>query len=153
MKPADFLKASEKYLDELKAAKALIVKVGIPGGGQQYPDGTPIVKVGAQHEYGTREIPMRSFLRVPFRVKDAEIKASIAKEMKALLTGQSAKDGLAHIGITALNISRGAFTTKGYGEWQDIKPATKKAKGSSQPLIDTGILRGALTWEVTNATS
>ncbi|EAZ1917957.1 hypothetical protein BZD31_26045, partial [Salmonella enterica] len=52
------------------------------------------------------------------------------------------------IGVVARNISVKAFDTAGYGSWPDITAATKKAKGSSAPLIDTGTLRGAITWEV-----
>ena len=52
------------------------------------------------------------------------------------------------IGTVAVNISKGAFTTRGYGEWPDITQATKDAKGSSQVLIDTGILRGSITYVV-----
>jgi len=55
---------------------------------------------------------------------------------------------LGRVGLAARNISVGAFRTKGYGEWDDIEQATKDAKGSSTVLIDTGILRNAITWVV-----
>jgi len=43
---------------------------------------------------------------------------------------------------------KGAFLTRGYGEWLDITDATKEAKGSSQVLIDTGTLRNSISYVV-----
>jgi len=55
---------------------------------------------------------------------------------------------LGRVGLAARNISVGAFRSKGYGAWPDIERSTKDAKGSSGVLIDTGILRNAITWVV-----
>jgi len=52
------------------------------------------------------------------------------------------------IGVKAQSISQGAFTTKGYGQWQELSPKTVEKKGSSQILIDTGTLRNSITYQV-----
>lgn len=94
-------------------------------------------------------IPERSFLRAPFTLKKSEINRAIEKACAAVGAGRTdAVTALNLIGVTARNISVKAFESAGYGTWPDITAATKKAKGSSAPLINTGALRGAITWEV-----
>ena len=91
-------------------------------------------------------IPRRSFLRVPFMSKKAEIADFILKQWEAIADGSlSADQALGRIGVYATGISKGAFTSRGYGQWPDIKASTKARKGSSQPLIDTGTLRNSVT--------
>lgn len=93
-------------------------------------------------------IPERSFLRAPSPLK-SEINRAIEKAVESVGAGRhDAITALNLIGVVARNISVKAFDTAGYGSWPDITAATKKAKGSSAPLIDTGTLRGAITWEV-----
>jgi hypothetical protein len=88
-------------------------------------------------------------LRVPFTTRKDELTKAIAKQFEDVFErGKSSEQALGLIGTVAVNISKGAFTTRGYGEWPDITQATKDAKGSSQVLIDTGILRGSITYVV-----
>lgn len=154
MKPAEFLKFSEGMVSKLEEMKVTSVNVGLPSekvGGKVYGDGMTIISVGAKHEFGEGKIPQRSFLRVPFIIKKKEVNNAIMKQYEAVITkGVSVNNGLDRIGVVASNISKGAFTSKGFGQWPDIKEATKKAKGSSQVLIDTGVLRSSITWELRN---
>lgn len=95
------------------------------------------------------DIPRRSFLRVPFATKKAEIADMLLKTFKAASEGKmTAEIALGRVGAFATNISKGAFTSRGYGQWPDIKASTKKRKGSSQPMIDTGTLRNSVTYVV-----
>ncbi|ELI8238935.1 TPA: hypothetical protein ACPZHP_001389 [Yersinia enterocolitica] len=106
----------------------------------------PVTGITAAHKIN---IPERSFLRAPFTLKKAEINQAIENGVAAVGAGKmDAIKALNLIGVVARNISVKAFETAGYGTWPDIKAATKKAKKSSAPLIDTGALRGAVTWEV-----
>lgn len=154
--PEQMLKVVEQYADNLNTLESRAVFVGLPSdkvGGKIYEDsGLTIIRVGSFHEFGAGNNPQRSFLRVPFITKKADMAAAIGKELEGiLLKGRSAEQALGRIGIAATNISKGAFRTKGYGVWQDIKAATKRAKGKSQPLIDTGTLRSSITWVVRDA--
>lgn len=106
----------------------------------------PVTGFTAAHKI---TIPERSFLRSPFTLKKSEINQAIAKQVENIGAGKMDADkALNIIGVAARNISVKAFETAGYGTWPDIKAATKKAKGSSAILVDTGELRGAITWEV-----
>ena len=94
-------------------------------------------------------IPQRSFLRVPFAVKQDELVKAIQSQFELGRSGElSVEKALGRIGAVAAGISKKAFTTKGYGTWTDIKPETKKRKKSSVILIDTGTLKQSITWGV-----
>jgi len=158
MTPTEALAECQRQLAAMKRAKEAVIKVGLPAGesatsaaytsdGQK--PGPYVLDVGIWHEYGTQHVDMRSFLRGPFEAKKSEISKAIDTQFKLVLdSGLDIEVALGRVGLTAVNISRGAFTTKGYGEWPDIKQATKDAKGSDQVLIDTGILRNAITWVI-----
>ena len=149
--PEQMLANTRAYLANLEKAKRGFVAVGLPSeevGSKVYGDGQTVATVGARHEYGAG-VPRRSFLRVPFTTKRDELSTAIAKQFEDVFQlGKSAEQALGLIGTVAVNISKGAFTTRGYGEWPDITQETKDAKGSSQVLIDTGILRGSITYVV-----
>jgi hypothetical protein len=149
--PQQMLENTAAYLKNLEKARSGFVAVGLPAekiGGKVYGDGQAVATIGARHEYGAG-VPRRSFLRVPFTTKKDELTKAIAKQFADVFErGKSAEQALGLIGTVAVNISKGAFTTRGYGEWPDITQATKDAKGSSQVLIDTGILRGSITYVV-----
>lgn len=158
MTPQETLALCQRQLAAMQRAKTAVVKVGLPASeaatskayksdGQK--SAPTVLEVGIWHEYGTQFVPMRSFLRGPFEEKRSEIARAIDVQFGLVLEkGLDIEIALGRVGLTAVNISRGAFKTQGYGVWADIKESTKKAKGSSQVLIDTGILRNAITWVV-----
>jgi hypothetical protein len=151
MTPEQMLKNTGAYLKNLEKAKRGHVAVGLPAeevGGTVYDDGQTVAQVGAQHEFGAG-VPRRSFLRTPFSAKKDELETAIAKQFADVFQrGKKTEQALGLIGTVAVNISKGAFTTRGYGEWPDISAATKEDKGSSQVLIDTGTLRNSITYVV-----
>lgn len=147
--PEEMLKLVENYAKNIVEAKRSYVAVGLPSekvGGKVYGDGMTVIRVGAIHEYGLGNNPRRSFLNVPFTTKKTSLSRLIDNQFNdVLLMKSDTKKALGIIGIAATNIAKGAFTTRGYGIWPDIKQGTKNAKGSSQPLIDTGTLRSSIT--------
>ena len=149
--PQQMMANTTAYLKNLEKAKSGFVAVGLPAeeiGGKIYGDGQTVATVGARHEYGVG-VPRRSFLRVPFTTKKDDLAQAIATQFADVFErGKSAEQALGIIGTIAVNISKGAFTSRGYGEWPDITQATKDAKGSSQVLIDTGTLRNSITYVV-----
>ena len=138
MKPNDLSKL-QHITKQLKLAKKTAIKVGVPADVGAYKNGTKIVQVAQAHEYGLG-VPRRSFLRMPFDVEKNKLDKAIKSGYKSVLNGGDVITNLNKIGIMAQNISRTAFKTQGYGNWKDIKPETKEAKGSSKILIDTGRL-------------
>lgn len=152
LSPEQMLKKTTEYAKNIAKARRGYVAVGLPSeevGGKVYGDGMTVIQVGAIHEYGAGNNPRRSFLRLPFTAKRDELTKAIAQQFEDVFSrGKSAEQALGLIGVTATNISKEAFTTRGYGQWPDITQATKNAKGSSQVLVDNGILKGSVTYVV-----
>ncbi len=146
------LKEIDAYYANLQKAKKLSVAVGIVEGkatGRVYKDGNTVVEVGTQNEFGKGNVPQRSFLRTPFIVKKEDIAHAIRSQFKLVAEqGKDAERALKTVGIEAENISKEAFVTGGFGQWAALSPDTIEKKGSSQILINTGILRSSITSEI-----
>ena len=119
-----------------------------PGGKARFVSNSFVGPVAGVTKPHTINVPKRSFLRTPFAVKRKELNAAIAAQFEAIAKGQKVEIALGRIGVLATNISKGAFTSLGYGDWNPITSETARRKGSSQTMIDTGILRGAITWVI-----
>ena len=139
---------------------AMGAKVGILGSGKaadEHPGGLTNVELGMihegmMHEYGsaTNNIPPRSFLRMPIEMKKAEIIKWLTtnEQVRKLIAAGEIEKVYQLLGVKGEEIVQEAFESGGFGQWPDIKEATKKAKGSSAILIQTGQLRRSITSEV-----
>lgn len=160
------------------------VLVGLPAGsGEQ--DGTPLVVIGAAHEFGatiqhpggtaygyrdendasdgkvrflkkgqgvmqlgvtgphTITIPERSFLRVPLRQNQDNIKKAFRSLTGKVTRGEiTAFQMLDQIGARAAGYCKEAIET---GIAPANAPSTIRAKDSSTPLINHGFLKGEIT--------
>lgn len=151
MKPDEFLKTTLAYSAKLKEAKRRAVAVGLPLKsmiGNPYGTGASVSQIGAFHEYGAG-VPKRSFLRMPFAVQSKTIETALAQQFSRIVQPSvTVQNALGRVGAVARNVVLMAFRSSGFGQWPDIKEETKRRKGSSRILIDQGVLRGAITWEV-----
>ena len=156
MTPEEALRHTQELANNIRQLTSKAVYVGLPNdkvGQQIYNSDKTIFEIGAIHEFGSdsRNIPPRSFLRATFQLKRNEINSFIENQWNDVFHGRkNAATALDFLGITGTNMVKQAFTTKGYGTWPDIKESTKKAKGSSGTLIDTGTLRNSITWVIRN---
>ena len=148
MKPND-LSQLRDLTKQIKIATTHEVNIGIAQDIGQYPNGEKVVDVGRRHEFGIG-VPRRSFLRMPFIVKQNIIDKAIATSWKKITDGKStALKEFGILGIIGQNISKDAFATGGFGKWEKLKPATVKAKGSDEILLDTSKLVQSITnWVV-----
>ena len=148
MKPND-LSQLRDLTKQIKIATTHEVNIGIAQDIGQYPNGEKVVDVGRRHEFGIG-VPRRSFLRMPFIVKQNIIDKAIATSWKKITDGKStALKEFGILGIIGQNISKDAFATSGFGKWEKLKPATVKAKGSDEILLDTSKLVQSITnWVV-----
>lgn len=117
------------------------LKVGIFESAK-YDDGTPVAQVAFWQEFGTAKIPMRPFIRNAIAkntqkwgdsVKTALISTNDSEKSLKML-GEIMRGDIV-LSLTNLNTPPNA-------------PATIKQKGSSNPLIDTGLLRNSISWEL-----
>lgn len=132
----------------IKARVGILASKG--GSAKQEGSDLSLVEIAAAHEFGTGDghIPERSFLRSTFYVRVAsELRHVIANLCTAVI--QRGVDPRAAIGQLG---AWGAAQVKNTITQTDIPPplaaSTVARKGSSKPLVDTGQLLNAITWEV-----
>lgn len=142
-------------LDGIKEhlSEGTYVKVGVLGDSASRTGDTTInnVELGVIHELGsvTKNIPPRSFLRMPLQAKSDQLTKFIGskKSMDMILKG-NVNGALAMLGAYAESWIQSAFASRGFGQWKPNSPITIARKGSSAPLIDTGELRRSVSSEV-----
>lgn len=106
--------------------------------------------LGSIHEFGSfsRNIPPRSFLRMPLEEKIGEWIKKNKDRYYTLLTEGNLRKFYVAMGFEAEKIIDEAFASSGFGKWAPDSPATIKNKGSAMPLLDTGQLRNSVTSRV-----
>ena len=123
-----------------------IVDIGIIDAGNHVDGDLTVASIGFINEFGTETIPERSFIRSTIHDKKKEVIALQKKLLKKISDGSMKVE--AALGLL------GEFMTdeitKKIVAISDPpnKPATIKAKGSSNPLVDTGQLKNSITYEV-----
>lgn len=106
--------------------------------------------IAAIHEFGSfkKGIPMRSFLRMPIRLKAKEIMKEAGKEFFEMFSKKNKKVFWKRIGIAAEAVVAQAFATGGFGKWESIKESTAKRKGTTAILTHTAQLKRAVASRV-----
>ncbi|WP_252318093.1 hypothetical protein [Candidatus Symbiopectobacterium endolongispinus] len=78
----------QQIQDRIMAKRRVLV--GLPAGSGSYEDGTPIAVIGAVQEFGPADgrVPERSFLRVPIRQNQDNIKKAFLALTGAVTRGE-----------------------------------------------------------------
>lgn len=138
--PDKAIKLIEKIAKEMQGEGQ--VKVGLPKGSNNYPDGTSVIMVGAVHEFGSpsRNIPERSYLRSTMQSNKRNYKNLLSKLGRLIATGEmSAEKALRTLGLKVEADVKDTIT--------DLKtPALKTREGN--PLVDNGHLRQSIRHQV-----
>jgi len=142
--------ASKELKKLVGALGGIRISVGVPEDAAPYPDGTPTAMVAAVHEFGSpsRNIPERSFMRSAIEENQDKYIDLAQAGLQRVIDGHMTLHQLgALIGQAAEDDVKSKIT-----DLQDppLKEATIKAKGSDNPLIDTGHLRQSIRYEVTD---
>lgn len=155
-KVSNRIRIDTKTINSIKEAfsKGGYVKVGVLGDDASREDeGINNAELGMIQEFGSvsKNIPPRSFLRMPLESKSEEFKKVASTEaFKKSVEQGDLDNALQLIGFKAEEIVNDAFVSSGFGEWAANAPSTVEQKGSSKPLIDTSQLRRAISSEVVN---
>lgn len=134
-------------LDKIKATlervpeefEGMVAQIGFPSG-INYEDGTSVAYVAAIQEFGAPAvgIPARPFMQPTVKEKKDTWVKIIEKQLPKVALGKmTAFDVLDLVGISAA----ADIQTKISSIYSPPNsPATIRAKGSSKPLIDTGLM-------------
>lgn len=163
MNELEICKRLKQVMKRAEKLNQLQLVVGIPNDGKSRKDSDEITnaELGVIHEFGVPErgIPERSFMRSTMS-EESENLGNLAKVMvSGCLSGQiTPRKAFSQIGAylkgqVVEKITDGEFqpntaeTTK--RKLAPVKDKRKKrAPDANKPLIDTGQLRGAITYEV-----
>jgi hypothetical protein len=130
-------------LDVLMGGLEAEMTVGIHASeGATEHDGLTNAELGAIHEFGTSEIPQRSFIRVYIDEHESEIHTWLSEAADELLTGADPQQEADRI---ALRLESGVKERILSGISPELSEATKKRRGDSAvPLIDTSQMLGSI---------
>lgn len=112
-----------------------------------------MVELAATHEFGSPSagIPERSFIRATMRREEDALRTTAVQVATGIIDDKlTIEQGLGLLGAKAATEIRNTIRnsqTEG-PQPQANAPATIAAKGSSTPLVDTGRLINAITWQV-----
>lgn len=103
--------------------------------------------IGLRHEYGviSKNLPERSFLRMPLYLKLPNIVLKLGQKVLDGLTKKNIKLVYRKIGLLGEGIVMGAFATRGYGRWANLK------SGAPSHLIKSGQLHQSIHSRVVSA--
>ena len=118
------------------------VKVGLPKGSNDYPDGTSVIMVGTVHEFGSpsKGIPQRSFLRSTI-IENRRVYKKLFKKLSKKIIGGEINTNKA-LSLIGLQVQGDVIEKISSG----ISPALKSREGT--PLNDTGHLKQSITFQV-----
>jgi hypothetical protein len=130
----------------------MVAQIGFPSGAN-YEDGTPVATVAAIQEFGAPavKIPARPFMQPTVRQKKDEWVKIVAEYLPQVALGKTTafyvldlvgRVAAADIKVTISNVYS-----------PPNSPATIKRKGSSKPLIDTGLMLATVQNAVNKADS
>lgn len=127
--------------------RSLQITIGIHKAEGKTPHGCKTVaEIGAIHEYGSKNIPRRSFVRDTHDLKLKENLELLMRLEGDVIDGKRSQDqAVALLGEVA---AKQMVSRINEGIAPRNSPATIRKKKSSKPLIDTGQLKGAITFKV-----
>lgn len=128
------------------------VKVGFPAGEADQDN----INKAIWNEFGTRggasgggwggPIPERPFLRNAIRENRSKYREAMRSSAAKVLVGKTGlRTVLSNLGIAAQGDIQAEITSL---QSPPNSPVTIELKGSSNPLISSGEMRGAVTWKV-----
>jgi hypothetical protein len=141
----DIDKGYKDAIKKLKALKGKTVQVGILKDAGTNKDGTFIADYASANEFGTKDIPARSFIGSTCDEQSKKWDAKIDKMIND--PSYNAQELVGKLGAQIVGDIQDTIT------YRDILPklseqTIKRKKGSTKTLIDTGIMRSSIKFEI-----
>ena len=110
----------------------------------------PNILIATVHEFGTDQIPERSYIRNTVDLKGKEIESTMAKQVDLISLGKATTETvLERLGLFVKGLIQRRISD---GIPPPLKEKTIERKKSSKPLVDTGQLRASILHEVRKGT-
>lgn len=124
-------------------------RVGIVGGPAGQSHGSlNNASLGAVHEFGTRRVPERSFLRATVDEQRTQVETQLARVVREFYGTQDRARLTRGLGRVAAKVTADVKKKIVGSIPPPNAPATVARKGSSTPLVDTGQLVNTISWDV-----
>lgn len=121
------------------------VKVGLQANAGASPDGADLLDIAIFNEFGTARIPARPFIRGAHDKHKLEAERVMSHLAKTAGEGTAISTVLKTLGQWYEGKVKAHASS---GEFIANAPSTIRRKGSSKPLVDTGLMIGAIRYEV-----
>lgn len=134
----------------IRASIGSTLKVGILSDEQAEgaPSGTTVLDVGTWNEFGIG-VPERSFIRGWYDSALEQNKRAFRALFRNVLAGKLERYTMwEQLGALFVAGIQRRIAAHGDGAYEKNADSTIKKKGSSTPLVDTGQLKSAITYEV-----
>ena len=137
-------KGAKKLLKRLKLKSEILVGIMEPEASKKHGTST-VGEIAAKHEFGTEQIPQRSWLRDPLDARQNQTNQELQEAAKESLNiRRNAKKGFDEFGENLSEYIKAHLST---GK-EPLDPETVEAKGSNKPLVDTGLMRNSIKYKV-----
>lgn len=140
----DSLRALRRELESYSKGK-MYCTVGVHAQAGSYKKGITVAEVAAANNFGTDKIPARPFLKEGVERAKTNMIKTAEESMKKGRTPRQIIDQLGALAVRGVQEQIDATTTP------PNAPYTVKKKGSSHPLIDTGLLKKSITYQLRNS--
>ena len=111
--------------------------------GQSYPNGLTVAANAAIHNFGTKDIPARPFMDEAAQAFEAA-ESQVATIYRRAIESTDASIANQRVGALYAQKIRESIRN---GNFAALDKNTVKRKGSSKPLIDTGLLIGSVSFK------
>lgn len=117
------------------------IEVGFFAGSAKYKTGKDVVSVAKQNDLGTEKIPKREFMQPAAKKSSNKI---INTTVNNIASNMDEKQALSKAGVMLVNAIQKEITNL---KSPPNSPFTIIKKGSSNPLIHTGLMRSKVAWK------
>lgn len=112
-----------------------------------YPDGESVSDVAYWNAWGTKNIPARNFFHASLSPIKKLVEALGPNILQAARRGKDEHHYYVKLGMSSVVAMRNTILMT---NWPPNSTATIRAKGSSKPLVDTGLLLASIQFQLEN---
>lgn len=120
------------------------VVTGIQNG--EVNDGKSVAEYATYNEFGTRKTPARPFMRTYFDNNTPRLERFSANGIAQVMSGRATF--MQFLNAAGVEMVDGVKKSINGGNWTPNSPVTVALKGSSKPLIDTGVMLNSVTFAI-----